>query len=82
MAQINDYLIGDPYRPPLPLPALQQYDNYQIYSLFCVDKMISVVVNNVSGNYTNKLNDWIAIQSYSPFRKIPLDFRSIILAHP
>ena len=82
MSQITDYLASDPYRPAVSLPSLDQYDNYQIYNLFCVDKNVQVSVNGVAGSYSIKMNDWLAVQAYSPFRKIPTDFREIVLAHP
>lgn len=37
---ISDYLAisGDSYAPQSPNPSLQQYDNYQIYTLICLDQ--------------------------------------------
>jgi hypothetical protein len=34
---INDYLIDDAYKPLVSKPSLQQYDNYQIYSIVGID---------------------------------------------
>jgi hypothetical protein len=47
--------ITDADLPSTTKPSLQQYDNYQIYDLICVDK---------SPTQLNK--DFLAIQSYSP----------------
>lgn len=57
--------IEDEYLPPVVKPSLQQYDNYQIYDLVCVD---------ISANA--KLKKWLAIQAYSP-TAITCDFITI-----
>lgn len=79
----------DQYKPPTPKNSLQQYDNYQIYSLFCTD-ITSNTEKNVTVPYvqtTNTLNtvkmkSFVAVQKYSPYRKIPCDFDALIIAHP
>jgi hypothetical protein len=82
---ISTYLIDDNYAPTIPKPALQQYDNYQIYDLYCVDRPISIVdgydfeaykyVTPSSSN--NSMQSWLAVQRYSPDR-ITLDFEAIV----
>ena len=57
--------IEDDYLPVIPKPSLQQYDNYQIYDLICVDKSPTIQFKN-----------FVAIQAYSPF-PIPCDFIAI-----
>jgi hypothetical protein len=57
--------IADDGLPPLPKPSLQQYDNYQIYDLVCVDKLVS-----------EKFKHFLAIQAYSPYQ-IQCDFVAI-----
>jgi hypothetical protein len=39
---ISSYLIGDPYAPPIPKEELAGYDNYQIYDLYCLDRVFDV----------------------------------------
>lgn len=51
MTSINNYLPDDLYKPPVPRAALQQYDNYQIYSLFCVDVIYEVTKSIASRTY-------------------------------
>lgn len=57
--------ITDNRLPAVPKPSLQQYDNYQIYDLVCVDK-----------STTNQFKDFLAIQAYSPLQ-ITCDFIAI-----
>lgn len=33
-----DELNGNPYKPPVLKPSLAQWDNYQIYTLVCMDR--------------------------------------------
>jgi hypothetical protein len=89
--QINFYLNDDKYKPVTPLPSLQQYDNYQIYSLYCVDTNVaSTRTESITGggtytsssNGSNQKNSFIAVQTYNVYSKIPCDFRSIIQTYP
>ena len=57
--------IEDDYLPLVPKPSLQQYDNYQIYDLVCIDKAAS-----------QQLLNFLSIQAYSPF-DINCDFVAI-----
>jgi hypothetical protein len=61
--------IDDEYLPLSPKPSLQQYDNYQIYDLVCVDKSPTV-----------KFKNFLAIQSYS-IKPINCDFISIAIQY-
>jgi hypothetical protein len=38
---IFNYLINDLYKPQTSKPSLQQYDNYQIYTLVCIDRVFA-----------------------------------------
>jgi hypothetical protein len=46
--------IEDNYLPSVPKPSLQQYDNYQIYDVVCIDK-----------SPTQRFKSWLAVQAYS-----------------
>ena len=46
--------ISDDRLPLVSKPSLQQYDNYQIYDLVCIDKSSS-----------NEFKNFLAIQAYS-----------------
>jgi hypothetical protein len=62
---IHSELPNDNYKPVTSKPSLQQYDNYQIYTVICVDKSAS-----------QQFLDFLAIQTYSPFT-IDCDFMAI-----
>jgi hypothetical protein len=49
---INDYLPEDKYKPPIPKPLLQNYDNYQIYSLVWNEIEVSEEIKDV--RYLNR----------------------------
>jgi hypothetical protein len=77
LQSINDYLVGDAYAPTVLKPSLQQYDNYQIYSIACVDV-------NYRGYSTNNdippdvlFTRFIAWQTYS-IVSIRCDFNAIV----
>lgn len=53
---MNYHGINDNYLPTVPKLSSQQYDNYQIYDLVCVDKSPS-----------KKFKNFLAIQAYSPY---------------
>jgi hypothetical protein len=57
--------LEDTQLPQTPKHSLQQYDNYQIYNLVCIDKSSTQIFKN-----------WLAIQAYSP-HLIDCDFISI-----
>jgi hypothetical protein len=83
MANIADYLPDDdPTVPLIPKPRLQQYDNYQIYHVMCVD--VQSTVSNINGQVTNvsDLNiSPLAVQAYSP-HLITCNFVAIANTYP
>jgi hypothetical protein len=62
---ISDYMVGDSYAHSIPKPSLQQYDNYQIYSIACI------------GDTLDKL---LAFQVYD-ITLIPVDFTQICIKY-
>jgi hypothetical protein len=79
MAQpINIYMTGDDYSPVFLNPSLQQYDNYCIYDISCVD--ITVDRTNYDASHTiiiNNKTSFLAVQAYNP-SLIQCDFNSIM----
>lgn len=63
--QISDYLVGDTYLPAIPKPSLQQYDNYQIYSIACIGSRIEKA---------------LLYQTYN-INPIPVDFTQIVMKY-
>jgi hypothetical protein len=95
MTQLSDYQDSDLYKPAIIKDHLQQWDNYQIYSLYCVDRIYVATGTKTyytgvafspfdgSPNDTSKIfNDFVAVQEFSPYRKIPCNFRAIAIAYP
>ena len=81
MSAVGDYLINDEYRPLIPKPHLQQYDNYQIHHLYCVDIFCQ---KNRDGNVTPDdliFQSFIAVQAYD-IADIECNFDEIIQAYP
>ena len=76
--QIYQYMTEDVYAPETLKPSLQQYDNYQIYDLYCEDITFQVA-SSVDGNYANliKNKNRLAVQAYS-IQPIPCNFDAII----
>jgi hypothetical protein len=70
---ISDYLVGDAYAPTVPKPSLQQYDNYQIYSIVSEDiiypgeEVTDIINTNI-----------VAFQTYDISGEIPVDFKQYI----
>lgn len=83
MAQpISFYLQNDSYKPLTSKPSLQQYDNYQIYDISCVDIETSIVNSNNLNNSNNTLvTSFIAVQAYST-TQIKCNFNNIINTYP
>lgn len=79
MSTIADYLINDDYRPSNPKPHLQQYDNYQIYDLYCED-----ILNSFNGAIANQIQNksFTAVQKFSPHGNILCDFRALAILYP
>jgi hypothetical protein len=66
--QISEYMTNDPYAPLVPKPELQQYDNYQIHDLYCVDIVYTnSYIGSISNNTIhppNLFRSWIAVEVY------------------
>jgi hypothetical protein len=60
--------INDSYLPTISKPSLQQYDNYQIYTLVCIDD---------TENQIKIGNGFLAIQSFS-IEPIEINFISLV----
>jgi hypothetical protein len=73
VSPISAYLIDDNCAPKIPKPALQQYDNYQVYDLYCVDRPFEIVdghdweIGKSLTSATDKgwMQSWLAVQSRS-----------------
>jgi hypothetical protein len=66
----------------MPKLSLQQYDNYQIYNLYCRDTVYQVLKDGIlQPNEIHLFRSFLAVQSYSPYG-IPDDFDSIIRSYP
>jgi hypothetical protein len=83
MAQpINFYMTGDDYAPVISKPSLQQWDNYQIYDISCVDIRVDIANSNNLNNSSNiSLASFIAVQSYN-HTPIKCNFNNIINIYP
>lgn len=71
--------IEDSYLPAIPKPSLQQYDNYQIYDMHCVDILYEHTVGQsiLKPNPRDVQSNWLAVQVYS-IGIIPCDFNKIV----
>lgn len=80
---IQDYLLAanDKDTPLVSKPSLQQYDNYQIYDLYCVDIISDVVVNGVATVKQNKGISVLAVQAYDP-NIVKCDFNALVTQYP
>jgi hypothetical protein len=82
---ISDYLPDDEYKPLNPKPGLQQYDNYQIYDMYCIDINYRRIETDGSKqkaeDVPKKRLCWLAVQSYSP-SIINCDFNAIVKNYP
>jgi hypothetical protein len=78
---ISQYLLNDDYRPSTPKPSLQQWDNYQIHSVYCVDSIRNRIENNQSTDATSRFESFLAVQHYHT-SDIPCDFDAICRLYP
>lgn len=80
---MSDYQgIEDEYLPPVVKPSLQQYDNYQIYDLYCTDiYSIRIDVNGTTENVCTSNTNRLAVQAYN-INPIPIDFNTVIKNYP
>lgn len=65
---IQSYLLAanDENTPAVSKPLLQQYDNYQIYDLYCID--VTIDKTNYDGSHKQVFqlqNSFLAVQAYS-----------------
>jgi hypothetical protein len=74
---INDYLVGHTYAPPVPKPSLQQYDNYQIYSIVSED---TIYPDKETPDILNK--HIVSFQVYNVSGLIPVNFKQIVSTYP
>jgi hypothetical protein len=83
MAQpISAYMTGDIYAPVISKSSLQQWDNYQIHSVYCVDSIRSEIINsNPPIDATIKFTSFLAVQSYG-LNDIDCNFDSIAQLYP
>ena len=77
MPDISTYLVNDSYRPPVPKRSLQQYDNYQIYDLHCIDITSEKIRNGTREVEIKEKINMLAVQAYSP-HIILCDFNHIV----
>lgn len=75
---------SDPYAPSVSVPSLQQYDNYQIYDLHCVDIESSSFTNGIpNGIALVEKESFLAVQVFHPdYAEIPCIFSQLVLEYP
>jgi hypothetical protein len=79
---INAYMTGDIYAPVFFKPSLQQWDNYQIHSVYCVDSIRNQVIDNAQPtDSTSIFKSFLAVQHYHT-SDIPCDFDAICRLYP
>lgn len=80
---IQAYLLAanDNDAPLVSKPSLQQYDNYQIYDIYCVDIIYDVVLNGITTNKQDKGIYQLAVQAYSP-NVVKCDFNALVIQYP
>jgi hypothetical protein len=82
---INDYLVGDDYAPKVPKPSLQQYDNYQIHRMYCIDRNYPSIPQLTRSSITTinePLSNWIAYELTNNEGSIPINFGSFVEQYP
>lgn len=80
--EISMYIGDDAYAPPIPKPSLQQYDNYQIYDMYCFDTLSQRNSTKNGIEILSKTNiRTIAVQAYSP-SPILCNFDAIVRRYP
>lgn len=73
--------LTDDYLPSSSKPSLQQYDNYQIHSLYCVDVICKKNVNGLITQNNIIFQNFIAVQAFD-VNEIEFDFDEIIQLYP
>ena len=79
---ISTYLPDDEYKPSISKPSLQQYDNYQIYSVYCEDIVYSSLPASSNIPIPVKQRNFLAVQSMSPSGLIKCNFSEIVDLYP
>ena len=79
---ISTYLANDGYKPSIPKPSLQQYDNYQIYSVYCEDIVYSGLPASSNIPSPVKQRNFLAVQSMAPSGSIKCNFSQIVDLYP
>jgi hypothetical protein len=84
MTAITDYFAAnsDPYAPLVPIDSLQQYDNYQIHDLYCIDVIYGSI--NTITSPPSLFRSFLAVEVYR-FKQdyIPYtDFNLIAQTYP
>jgi hypothetical protein len=77
---IYSYLPNDSYKPPIDKPELGQYDNYQIYDIYCDDIVYEILTINghdVDPPEPVKFKNFLAVERVSPIGAIECDFNAI-----
>lgn len=80
---IHQILPNDNYKPTVSKPSLQQYDNYQIYDIYCKDIVYSpmVIEGNINSPPPLFKKDFLAVQRFSSI-SIDCDFTQIASTYP
>ncbi|MGL6343339.1 MAG: hypothetical protein ACRC80_29895 [Waterburya sp.] len=71
--------VDDDRLPAIPKPSLQQYDNYQIYDIYCEDIIYTPLPEGCPDDIL--MRDLLAVQKYHP-TPILFDFDSIAQQYP
>lgn len=72
---MNYFGIEDDHLPPVPKPSLQQWDNYQIYTLVCTDETININRTQYIGSVDINI-DFENVTASSPEEAASLAFYS------
>jgi hypothetical protein len=83
---ISVYMADDPYTPSISKPELQQWDNYQIHDLYCIDVIyepITISGVTISPPPSLILKSFLAVEVYHPSSVLtPVDFTLIAKLYP
>jgi hypothetical protein len=76
---IQSELPNDIYKPSVSKPSLQQYDNYQIHDMYCIDIIYSSIPSLPTASVppSVKQKAWLAVERVSPLGLISCDFGAI-----
>jgi hypothetical protein len=71
--------IDDNRLPAIPKPSLQQYDNYQIHDLYCIDIVYAQIPNlpSITPPQPVLKKSFLAVEMVSPNTSISCDFNAI-----